>query len=234
MLQAHRLHCQGRSLSQIAEQLGCARSTAAAYLHDRRIHHHYVLKTAAADQLLDHIELLTEPDQDPVRHQQRVAAARELRLILTALPKFRTDDRPSPQDDETAAIALARSRNAIAGPDGHSRLENGRCAYNCPRCKPEFYEQIEARLSLLNIPDNDSTSADNPDIPGQIETNQDSSHDSTQEFGHFQTNLDKSGPDLPEFPAIHAAFSNGEPNFIPPPEPNPQPRRAKRIRPQYP
>ncbi len=67
ILQAHHLRCQGRSLQQIADHLGCARSTVAAYLRDLQRHRPHILLTVASDQLLDHLHLLTQAPDDPAQ-----------------------------------------------------------------------------------------------------------------------------------------------------------------------
>ena len=148
ILQAHHLDCQGRSVAQIAEQLGCARSTAYAYLRDFQLHRAHILHTVAADSLLDQVFRLTEPQTDPQQHRQTVAATRELRLLLTAMPGLQEHERQQQQQLETArnaaAVALARQRHYSVSQDGHLRgigqAEFGECMPECPTCRPDLYE----------------------------------------------------------------------------------------------
>ena len=165
ILQAHRLRCQGRSLNQIAAELGCARSTAAAYLRDFRIHHAHILQSVAEDQLLDQIQLLTEPDQEPRQHQQRVATARELRLLLTALPRIQADRQARPPQPPAPAPPPSAP----------------------PSPPPAHDQHFEDFLTEHYLDPN------YPVLAGLVEPDPDPSPQNSPESGPIQTNLDKSG-----------------------------------------
>ena len=161
IVQAHHLDCQGLSLAQIAEQLGCARSTAHAYLRDFQLHRAHILHTVAADRLLDQVFRLTEPQTDPQQHRQTVAATRELRLLLTAMPGLQEHERQQQQQLETArnasAVALARQRHYSVSQDGHLRgigqAEFGECMPECPTCRPDLYEGDNPLPPIRNLSD---------------------------------------------------------------------------------
>ena len=88
---------------QIAELLGCARSTVYAYLRDFRLYRDHILRTVAADRLADQLYLLTYPDTQPEQHQRHIATTRELRLLLLNLPDIQQPERPdSPRISRTA------------------------------------------------------------------------------------------------------------------------------------
>ncbi len=70
ILEAHHLDCQGLSLQQIGDRLGCARSTAHAYLRDFRIHRTHILHTVAADRLASQVYRPTQHQTDPAQHRQ--------------------------------------------------------------------------------------------------------------------------------------------------------------------
>ncbi|MDE2987532.1 MAG: TetR/AcrR family transcriptional regulator [Chloroflexota bacterium] len=231
ILEAHHLDCQGLSPDAIAEKLRCARSTVYAYFRDFQLHRAHILRTVAADRLADQVHILTTPDTDPDQHRQTVAATRELRLLLTALPKVQADDHPSLQEADTAAeIEWARSRTRSAGPDGHARLDNGRCADNCPRCRPDIWEGSPPWWHYSTLFSSDDPVAsdhpEDPDEPGITEPEPDQSSPKPDESAPIQTNLDKSGHQIDENPAHNNEFASTPQNS--PPEPR-QPRNWPRI-----
>ena len=102
IVEAHHLSCEGRSLRQIAREMGCAHSTVHAYLRDFERFRAYILHTVAADQLVNHVYLLTRSDTEPAQHARHVAAVRELRLLLTTPASCLTDQseqQPAPLQD---------------------------------------------------------------------------------------------------------------------------------------
>lgn len=218
ILQAHCLRCQGLTLRQIAARMGCSHSTVSTYLRDFQLHRQYILETFAAGQLINQLHQLVQPGQDPQQHQQQIAAARELRLLLTAFPKIQAGQERQRQQSETdIAIAIARSRQPnTTGPDGHARLEDGRCALNCPMCRPDIYEARDARLAEL--------AAERLNIPEQSRQDDVPSPQFTPEPEQFRPNPNKPDHPEPEFPVPN--------NKSAPParDSRPQPK----IGPQYP
>ena len=62
IIEAHHLHCQALTHQQIADRMGCGRSTVSAYLRDFQRHRDHILHIVAGDQLLDQGYLLLQPD----------------------------------------------------------------------------------------------------------------------------------------------------------------------------
>ena len=161
ILEAHHLRCRGLTLQQIADQLGCARSTAAAYLRDFQLHRGHILYTVTGDRLLDQIYTLTQPQSDPQQHRQTIASARELRLLLAAMPSLREHEQQQQEIFEAArnasTIALARSRHFRVEDDGHLRYIGGgrlgQCMPECPSCRPELYEGDDPLPHIRSLDD---------------------------------------------------------------------------------
>ena len=63
LLQAHNLRCQGLTLRQIADQMGCAHSTVSQYLRDFHTHQDAIIETLAADHLVHSLSQLDPSDQ---------------------------------------------------------------------------------------------------------------------------------------------------------------------------
>lgn len=208
ILEAHHLSCRGFSLSQIAEEMHCARSTAHAYLRDYRLYSAHILRTVAAARLADQVYLLSQPDPDPARHRQHVAAARELRLLLTAMPRLEEIEelqrhpalRPLPGEtaEEAKARAHAHEWETRIDPDGHERYlrgpKQGECQLFCSKCLDRIEAELEQRF------------ADRLDEPGSIESEPDQSPTIQDESGPIQTDLDKSEHLEREFPAPDDEF----------------------------
>ena len=211
ILEAHHLSCQGLSLRQISERLDCARSTVSGYLRDFQIHRAHILHSVAADRLADQVHLLTQPDAEPAQHRRQIAAARELRLLLRDLPRLQEHDEQRRAQVEAIrnapAIALARSRNRYAGPDGHARYfagpDKGQCTDKCAMCHPEIYETDDAQPSTLDsfgdplpspITDSFGDPLPSSDLtePDLSEPDPDPSPPFPDESDLIQTNLDKS------------------------------------------
>lgn len=243
ILQAHHLHCQALTQGQIAERMACARPTVSAYLRDFQLHRDHILHTVAGDQLLDQVYLLAQPeaDSDPARHRRRVAAARELRLLLRDLPQLEQHEQERRDQLEAArnapAIALARSRHYLAGLDGHLRYVGGaeidECMPECPRCFPELYEGDDAQPPVVNP----FAIRAQPTKPDFTEPELTSPDDSCPESDTTEQNLTKSDTLETEFPAHNGEFADQHPDtdeFSPPPrgvEPqSPVKRKARRTR----
>ena len=106
LLQAHQLRQQGLTLRQIAREMGCAHSTVAAYLKDFELFRADLIHELAADQLVSH--LLQLADLDDPHHDRRRADIRELRLLLTAVPKIRRDEAERTQELVQGGVSVDR------------------------------------------------------------------------------------------------------------------------------
>ena len=91
-LQAHNLRCQGLTYRQIGERMACAASTAAGYVRGFEANRDEIIESLTADLLIHSVSALqpTHPDQPGQRdlHQQHIAIARELRLLLNSLDQI--------------------------------------------------------------------------------------------------------------------------------------------------
>ena len=101
LFEAARLRAQGLKLRQIGEQMGCSRGTVANYLQEFERHRFQLLQTVAVDQILDSVLAIVASDDDetPVQVRDRLHAARELRLLLSALPGLADYDEQQRQHD---------------------------------------------------------------------------------------------------------------------------------------
>ena len=106
LLQAHHLRQQGLTLRQIAREMNCAHSTVAAYLKDFELFRADLIQELAADQLVVH--LLQLADLDDPHHDRRRADIRELRLLLTAVPKIRRDESERTQELVQGGVSVDR------------------------------------------------------------------------------------------------------------------------------
>ena len=231
ILEAHHLDCQGLSPNDIAKQLRCARSTVYAYFRDFQTHRAHILRTVAADRLADQVHILTTPDTDPDQHRQTVAATRELRLLLAAMPNLQEQERQQREQLVNArqadAVALAQSRHFLAGEDGHvryiSRERYGQCLPECPMCHPELYEGDDP-LPPLRSP-HEVIDAD-LDEPAPTEPEPDQPSQNPDQSAPIQTNLDKSGHPDEENP-VQDNESAPIPQNSPPIQPSPPTRPRK-------
>ena len=241
ILEAHHLDCQGLSPEDIATKLRCARSTVYAYFRDFQLHRAHILRTVAADRLADQVHILTTPDTDPDQHRQTVAATRELRLLLTALPNLQEQERQQREQLVNArqadAIALARSRHFLAGKDGHVRYVGsdryGQCLPKCPMCHPDLYEGDDPLPPLRSPHELADPDVADLDEPAPTEPEPDQSSPKPDESAPIQTNLDKSGKEIDQNPALDNESAPDPPNPpqiqpIPPPRPR-QPRNWPRL-----
>ena len=90
LLQAHQLRQQGLTLRQIAQRMDCAHSTVAGYLNDFELFRNDLLHELAADQLVSHVIQLADIADE--HHDKRLAAVRELRLLLGSVAQIRRDE----------------------------------------------------------------------------------------------------------------------------------------------
>ena len=241
IMEAHHLRCRGLSLQQIADRLGCARSTVHAYLRDFERHRAYILETVAADRLADQVYLLTQPETEPAQHRQHVATARELRLLLSALPQLEARDEQRREQAETArnaeAVALARSRHYRAGEDGHVRYiggdRYGQCMSDCPTCRPELWAGDDPVPPIRSLAEHAAAwqrfpqlaSAERADDLNQPEPSQpepDPAPQIPEESSQTRTNLDKSEHQHNQHPAPDRTSARSRRNSRPP-----QPRRTQ-------
>ena len=90
LLLAHQLRQQGLTLRQIAQRMDCAHSTVSGYLSDFELFRTDLIQELAADQIVSHVIQLADLSDE--HHDRRLAAVRELRLLLGAVPKIRYDE----------------------------------------------------------------------------------------------------------------------------------------------
>ena len=228
IIEAHHLHCQALTQQQIADRMSCARPTVSAYLRDFQLHRDHILHTVAGDQLLDQVYQLTQPDAEPDGRRQRIAAARELRLLLRDLPQLQQHEQQRREQLEAArnapAILLARSRHFLADADGHVRyaagFQVGQCMPECPRCRPELYEGDDA---LPPVTLDDVTAYPRPTRPDPVQPNPTSADDSCPQPDEIEQDLTKSDIPETESPAHSDEFAD---QFVPTPQFSPVPRKV--------
>ena len=94
LVEAGRLRAKGLKLRQIAKEMGCSRGTAANYLEEYERHRFQLLQVVAVDQLLGSVLELVAPNDNhqAITARDRLHAARELRLLLGALPALGEHD----------------------------------------------------------------------------------------------------------------------------------------------
>ena len=90
LLLAHQLRQQGLTLRQIAQRMDCAHSTVSGYLSDFELFRTDLIQELAADQIVSHVIQLADLADE--HHDRRLAAVRELRLLLGVVPKIRYDE----------------------------------------------------------------------------------------------------------------------------------------------
>lgn len=109
ILQAHQLRSQGLTLREIAKIMGCAHSTVAGYLRDYELFRLDLMREVAADQIVIHAIQLAQVDSD--HHDRRLAAMREFRLLLTALPEMRRDEDDRTRELTSGGVIIDRYGN---------------------------------------------------------------------------------------------------------------------------
>ena len=115
ILQAHQLRQQGLTLREIAKIMGCAHSTVAGYLRDYELFRVDLMRELAADQIVSHAIQLAEVDSE--HHDRRLAAMREFRLLLTALPEIRRDEDDRTRELTSGQVHVDRYGNRYATPN---------------------------------------------------------------------------------------------------------------------
>ena len=200
ILEAHHLDCQGLPPDEIADRLGCARSTVYNYFRDFQRHRAHILRSVAADRLADQVQRLTQPTSDADQHRQTVAATRELRLLLTAMPKLEAQEppQPDPADNPYAILndpdALLHEWESRVDPDGHHRHirgpAQGKCSLACPGCLGRLDRDPDGLGTIDTEPEQPSQY---PDPSAPIETNLDKS-------GHQNGRSPVSGRKFPKTP----------------------------------
>ena len=202
IVEAHHLSCQGLSNQQIANRFGCARSTVYRYFSDFRRHRLHILQSVAADQLVDQVYLLTQPQTEPDLHRRHVAATRELRLLLHKLPDLQQQEQETIDDETDASAYWTYELDA----SGHRRYTDGpnrgQCHFTCPGCMREHYRRR-------------SSQRDDQDEPGTTETESEQSSWELEDSGQIETNLDNSGHLDDEFPVPDSDSADPPTNFLP-------------------
>ena len=90
IIEAHQLRIQGLTVRQIAGRMDCSVSTAHGYIRDFELFRTDLMRELAGDRLVSHLVHLNDSN-DPERGQ-RVAELRELRMLLTSLPRIRREE----------------------------------------------------------------------------------------------------------------------------------------------
>lgn len=115
MLQAYVLRQQGLTYRQIGERMDRAVSTVHGYLRDYELFRSDLIAELAADQIVSH--LLQLADLDDPHHDRRLADIRELCLLLSSLPAFRSGEIERTGDILQPGIAIDRYGNRFLKPD---------------------------------------------------------------------------------------------------------------------
>ena len=114
LLHAHQLRQQGLTLRQIAEIMNCAHSTVAGYLSDFELFRADLIHELAADQIVSHVIQLADLADE--HHDRRLAALRELRLLLTAVPQIRRDEDDRVRELTQGGVSVDRYGNRYPAP----------------------------------------------------------------------------------------------------------------------
>lgn len=115
MLQAYVLRQQGLTYRQIGKRMDRSVSTVHGYLRDYELFRADLIAELAADQIVSH--LLQLADLDDPHHDRRLADIRELRLLLSSLPAFRSGEIERTFDILQPGIAIDRYGNRFLKPD---------------------------------------------------------------------------------------------------------------------
>ena len=114
LLHAHQLRQQGLTLRQIAEIMNCAHSTVSVYLSDFELFRTDLIQELAADQIVSHVIQLADLADE--HHDRRLAALRELRLLLTAVPHIRRDEDDRVRELTQGGVSVDRYGNRYPAP----------------------------------------------------------------------------------------------------------------------
>ena len=115
LLHAHQLRQQGLTLRQIAEIMNCAHSTVSGYLSDFELFRADLVHELAADQIVSHVIQLADLADE--HHDRRLAALRELRLLLTAVPQIRRDEDDRVRELTQGGVSVDRYGNRYPAPN---------------------------------------------------------------------------------------------------------------------
>ena len=121
LLHAHQLRQQGLTLRQIAELMDCAHSTVAGYLSDFELFRTDLIHELAADQIVSHVIQLADLADE--HHDRRLAALRELRLLLTAVPQIRRDEDDRVRELTQGGVSVDRYGNRYPAPTPQETAE---------------------------------------------------------------------------------------------------------------
>ena len=115
LLLAHQLRQQGLTLRQIAQRMDCVHSTVAGYLSDFELFRTDLIQELAADQTVSHVIQLADLSDE--HHDRRLAAVRELRLLLTAVPQIRRDEDDRVRELTQGGVSVDRYGNRYPAPN---------------------------------------------------------------------------------------------------------------------
>ncbi len=89
--------------------MDCAHSTVSGYLSDFELFRADLIHELAADQIVSHVIQLADIADE--HHDRRLAAVRELRLLLTAVPQIRRDEDDRVRELTQAGVSVDRYGN---------------------------------------------------------------------------------------------------------------------------
>ena len=115
ILQAQQLREQGLTLREIAKIMGCAHSTVAGYLRDYELFRFDLIGELAADQIVGHTLRLADVGDE--HYGRRVAAVRECRMLLKALPKMRFEEAQRSRQLLNGGVQIDRYGNRYPVPN---------------------------------------------------------------------------------------------------------------------
>ena len=145
LLQAHQLRQQGLTMRQIAHEMDCAVSTVSGYLRDYELFRSDLIHELAADQIVSHLIQLAQPD-DP-QHEQRLADLRELRLLLTSLPRSGATKPNAPANSPRAVSPSTTTAAATPNPTACSRPPPKKCRRSANRPPTSIPSSIRTNRS---------------------------------------------------------------------------------------
>ena len=165
LLQAYLLRQQGLTLRQIAARMECAHSTVASYLKEFEFFRADLIHELAADQVVSHLIGLADVDDE--HHDRRLAAVRELRLLLTALPGISRAETERTLDILRAGVDVDRYGNRYLKPERLHPLTDEEVA-EAEQAEPRNFARPELDLPLAYRPEpgrTESNKAEQPPAP---------------------------------------------------------------------
>ncbi len=115
ILEANQHRQQGLTLRQIGKTMGCAHSTVAGYLRDFELFRLDLMAELAADQIVTNAIQLADVESE--HFDRRLAAVREYRLLLSALPEMRRDERVRAKELTNGFLQVDRYGNRYPVPN---------------------------------------------------------------------------------------------------------------------